>query len=83
MTNQQKLKTKHLVSGLAGMLCPVPLVGEALVSGFLYPIYDEMFKNSNPALSFTASMATAGLMRFQLYEPIYFPMMKCLGDYFS
>jgi len=79
----QKLKTKHLVSGLAGMLCPIPVVGEALVSGLLYPIYDEIFQKSNPVLNITASMAAAGLMRMKLYEIAYLPMMESVYKYFS
>jgi len=79
----QKLKTKHLLSGLAGMLCPIPVVGEALVSGLLYPIYNEMFNNQNPVLNITSSMATAGLMRMKLYEIAYFPLLNNLYEYFS
>jgi hypothetical protein len=82
MTNSklEEISKTQLVSGLIGMLCPIPVVGEAFLTGFLYPTVKQIgiFGESKPA-SLVASVCVAGLTRFKLYEPIYIPML----DYFS
>ena len=79
----KKFTILQLTSGLLGMLCPIPVVGEAFASGLLYPIFNEGITKDEPAASAVASMATAGLMRMKLYEPIYFPMIEYAQSYFS
>jgi hypothetical protein len=38
----EKITTAQLVSGFAGMICPIPIVGEALLTCFIYPTIKQM-----------------------------------------
>ena len=79
----EKFTKTQIGMGLVGMLCPIPLVGEALTAKIIYPILNEDILKDNPGPNIVASLATAGLMRMKLYEPIYFPMMEFAKSYFS
>ncbi len=81
------LSNLELFCGFAGMVCPVPVVGEVLLSGFFYPIVKEIpiFKpkaNESNLPAIASSLCIAGLTRFQLYPIIYEPMMNYLQIFF-
>jgi len=80
---KEGLSNLELFCGVAGMLCPVPVAGEALLAGFLYPIVKEIpiFKpkiNEGNFPAIAVSFCSAGLARFQLYPIIYEPMINYL-----
>ena len=80
---QSPLETKHLVAGGLGMLCPVPIVGEAAVAYFLNPIVKETGIVGNDSLKTTvASLAVASLMRLELYKPVYLPIIDYVSGFF-
>ena len=75
------LSALELGCGVAGMLCPIPVVGEALFARFLYPIVNEipLFHQKNNEMNFPAiavSVCVSALARFQLYQPVYEPMLN-------
>jgi hypothetical protein len=79
-----KISRTQLASGLVGMLCPIPVVGEAALTGFMYPIVREIgvFGDSKPA-SLVASFCISGLTRYKLYEPVYMPMLDQIMKLFN
>lgn len=80
----EKFTKTQLGMGLAGMLCPIPVVGEALLGGgIIYPILNEDMLKDNPGPNVVLSLAVAGLTRMKAYEPIYLPMMEFAQSYFS
>ena len=82
-TKQSPLETKHLVVGGLGMLCPIPVVGEAAVAYFLNPIIKETGIVGRDSLKIgAASLATAALIRFELYQPLYLPMIEYASKFF-
>lgn len=79
-----RLKQKHLVSGLAGMLCPIPIIGEILLSGLLYPVLKEIpIFEKNIATPIIAAIATSTLTRLQFYEIMYLPMLNYTSEHIS
>ncbi len=77
------LETKHLISGAAGMLCPLPIVGEALVAYGLYPVVRNVkLLGNNPVSQSAASLAVASLARLSFYAPFYIPAMNYVIDLF-
>jgi len=84
MSRKQKpspLETKHLVALGAGMLLPIPVIGEAVLAYGLYPIIKEtgIIKN-DPIMNSVTSLATAGLTRAYLYEPFYLPSLNLISE---
>ncbi len=86
--NPEKLSTLELACGAAGMLCPIPVVGEALLARFFYPIIKQIplfqpvdSKDSNFS-SAVVSVCVAGIARFQMYESFYLPMMDYAQRFF-
>ena len=79
----ESLKIRYLASGLLGMLCPVPLIGEGFLSVFYYQSLKETpFGDSEP-FNLGISLSTATLTRIMFYESYYFPMLNSIKDYFS
>lgn len=85
---KEQLGILELTCGIAGMICPVPVAGEILLSGFLYPIVKKIplfnprnNKNAEVSSAIT-SMCIAGLTRFPMYEPFYIPMMNYIQRLF-
>jgi hypothetical protein len=62
-----------------GMLCPVPGLGEVIVGAGLTRVSKAIgiFGKSN-VWNYTASVAIAGLMRWELYSILYNPVMNYL-----
>jgi hypothetical protein len=78
------LETKHLIAGGLGMLCPIPVVGEATVAYFLNPIVKQTGIFGNDSLKTSAaSLAIAALMRIELYQPIYLPILDYASKFFN
>jgi hypothetical protein len=76
----------ELFCGLAGMACPVPVVGEVLLSGFFYPIVKEIpcfssKHNENKFPAIATSLCVAGLARFPLYQQFYEPMLDYIQKF--
>ncbi|MFZ5955310.1 MAG: hypothetical protein ACOYT4_02695 [Nanoarchaeota archaeon] len=75
MANIEKnLEKKHLIAGLFGLICPMPVFGEALLAYSLYPIEKEIFKEDT--LTFFASFATSTLIRLPAYNRFYLPIIS-------
>jgi hypothetical protein len=86
MTNKklEKISKTQLASGLVGMLCPVPILGEAFLSGFLYqPVKSTGFFGESMPANLLASACVAGLVRSQLYTPMYMPMIDYVSKVFN
>lgn len=68
-----EIKATHLIAGLAGMLCPIPIAGEAILSYFFYPILrDSGIVGEGPQCA-VASFAVSGLTRLCFYKDYYLP----------
>jgi len=81
---QSPLETKHLIVGGLGMLCPIPIFGEAAVAYFLNPIVKQTGIFGNDSLKTSAaSLAIATLMRIELYQPIYLPILNYASQLFN
>ena len=82
--NNKVLGKGHMVAGLAGMVCPVVGVGEALVSVLMYPLFKQsnMVGDSKVA-NLVTSLTMSSLMRYSFYEPFYNPVMDVVSNYFS
>lgn len=80
----EKISKTQLASGLVGMLCPVPILGEAFLSGFLYqPVKSTGFFGESMQTNLLASACVAGLIRFQAYQPVYMPMIDYASKIFN
>ncbi len=75
------IKVRHAVSGLVGIVCPFPVIGESALAYCLYPATRELFKDSNAVLSTTVSLAVASLIRINFYKDYYFPAMEHTLNY--
>lgn len=81
-TKPSQLETKHLVSAGLGMLCPVPLVGEAMLAYGIYPVIKETgLFGRDEVLNSITSLAVAGLARFELYKPVYLPILEWASQF--
>ena len=81
--NPSPLETKHLISAGVGMLCPIPIVGEAMVAYGLYPMIKETgVCGTDLLMNSAASLAVAGLTRMEFYKPFYLPAMDFISKFF-
>ncbi|MFA5259177.1 MAG: hypothetical protein WC979_05565 [Candidatus Pacearchaeota archaeon] len=80
----EKISKTELVSGLIGMLCPIPIIGEAFLSRFLYqPVKSTGFFGESMPSNLLASACVAGLIRFQAYQPVYIPVINYVSKIFN
>ncbi|MFA5993317.1 MAG: hypothetical protein WC796_06430 [Candidatus Pacearchaeota archaeon] len=78
------LETKQLAALAAGMLCPIPVLGEAVLAYGLNPIIKQtgLVKDNTP-MNATFSLAVAGLTRLSFYGPFYLPMIHYASSLFQ
>jgi hypothetical protein len=78
----RQISTGDMVCGLAGMLCPVPVVGEGLLSKFFHSVIEDtpIFSDSRAA-QWAGSFVIASLTRLSFYTPFYLPALKYIGDH--
>ena len=62
------------------MLCPIPIVGEAMLAYGLYPVIESTIKDH--LISSVTSLAVAGLARANFYQPFYIPAMDFISKIF-
>ncbi len=83
--NSNKMSKLEIGAGLFGMLCPIPILGEASLAYFLNkPITQAGLVKG--AAAPIASLAIAALTRASFYQPVYIPILNFLGktaDYAS
>ena len=78
--NSKGLSGLDLTLGGIGILCPVPIVGEAALAGFLYKLIKTgMDCETGPAV--LASIPASALTRFKLYDSFYIPVMDFASNY--
>lgn len=80
MAKEKQFSNLELALGLGGSICPFPVVGEAMLAGFLYGFTKPIFGDSKVAGA-VGSLAVASLSRIQLYESFYNPMLNIIGRY--
>lgn len=82
-TKPSVLETKHLVSLGAGMLMPIPVLGEAILAYGLYPVVKETkVFGHDPLLNQAVSLAAAALARIEFYKPFYLPILDQISKFF-
>jgi len=80
-SKSNSLSKLELTCGIAGILCPLPVIGEALLAGFFYPIikqiplFEEKKSDGLSTSAVIASLCTSALTRIQLYPVFYDPIM--------
>jgi len=80
ITKQSPLETKHLIAMGAGMLLPVPVLGETILAYGLYPVIKETRICGNDSFTNSvASIAVAGLARIEIYQPFYLPTLDFIS----
>lgn len=78
------LGKKGIALLVGSAFCPVPVLGEALGAGFLYPIIKTMPSpfGGEGARGYAISFIAASLARLEFYDSFYFPMLKKIYSLF-